>query len=123
MSFPWGNFVWALVKDKNEYNDNLSKQHNSLEKSSHHLETRILMCPPNYTKSRKVGDLVDTPDPKDEKETIQIQSPRPLRSNVQLINTEKLECYSILRKVQNIRTFPFGITVKGTDTYSKTKNL
>lgn len=27
------------------------------------LGTKNSMCPPNYTKNKKVGDLVDTPDP------------------------------------------------------------
>ena len=54
------------------------------------------MCPPNYTKNRKVRDLLDTPDPKDEMPTIQIQSLRPLKARVQLINTEKSEWSSIV---------------------------
>ena len=45
----------------------------------------------NYTKNRNVRDLLGTPDPKDEMPTIQIQSLRPLKARVQLINTEKSE--------------------------------
>ena len=49
------------------------------------------MCPPNYTKNRKVRDLLDIPDPKGKMLSIQIQSLRPLRARVQLISTEKSE--------------------------------
>lgn len=121
--FSLGGFCVGFVKDKNEYNDNLPKQNNSLQKSSHHSEPRIPMCPLNCTQNRKVEDLVDTPDPKDEMETIQIQSPRPLRSSVQLIHTEKLEWYSILRNRKTSGPSPFGSVVRGTDKESKTKKL
>ena len=72
--------------------------------------------PPNYTKNRIVGDFLDTPYPKDEMPTIQIQSLRPFKSRVQLINTEKSEWYGI--KGKDIRTFPFGIIIRGTGFYS-----
>lgn len=30
------------------------------------MEPGMPLCPPNYTKKRKIGDLLDTPDPKEE---------------------------------------------------------
>lgn len=63
-----------LVKDENVHNDSLPKQKNSLgEKSPTTTEPVIPLCPPNYTKSRKVRDLLNTPDPKDETPTINIR--------------------------------------------------
>ena len=94
MPFPLGNFVWASVEDKNVYNGSLSKQNDSLEKKSPPpptMDSGIPLCPPNYTKNRKVRDLLDTPDPKDKLPTVQMQSLRPLKAGVQLISTEKSE--------------------------------
>ena len=51
-----------------------------------------------YTKTKKVRDLLDISDPKDEMPTIQIQSLRPLRARVPLMNTEKLKWYGIKEK-------------------------
>lgn len=113
-AFLLENFVWALIKDKNVYNGILSKQNNSLRKKSR--EPGILFFPPNYTKNRIVGDFLDTPHPKDEMPTIHIHSLRPFKSRVQLINTEKSEWYGI--KGKDIRTFPFGIIIRGTGFYS-----
>ena len=50
----------------------------------------------HYNKNRKVRGLLDTPDPKDKMPTIQLQSLRPLRARVQLINTRKSEWYYIM---------------------------
>lgn len=63
------------------YNDSLSKQNDSLEKKIPIMEPGIPLCP-NYTKNQKVRHLLDTPDPKNEMPTIQIQSLRPLRAVV-----------------------------------------
>ena len=62
------------------------------------LEPGIPLCPPKYTKNRNVGDLLDTPDPKDEMPTVQIQIPRPSRAGVQLTNTEESEWSGIMGK-------------------------
>ena len=48
-------------------------------------------CPPNHTENRSIRDLLDTPDPKDELPTVQIQNLKPLKARVQLIKTEESE--------------------------------
>lgn len=73
------------------YNGNLSKQDNSSEKYSPTKEPGIPLFPPNYTKTRNIRDLLDVPEPKDEMSAIQIQSLRPSKARVKLINTEKSE--------------------------------
>lgn len=59
-------------------------------------EPGIPLCPPNHTKNRKVRDSLDTPDSRGELPAIQIQTLRPSRARVQLINTEKSECYGLM---------------------------
>lgn len=60
------------------YNGSFSKQNNPLgKKISTTVESRIPTYPPNYTKNRKVRDLPNTVDPKDEIPTIEIQILRP----------------------------------------------
>ena len=55
MPFPLGNFVWALVKDKNVHNDSLSKENNSSGEKNHAtVEPGIPLCHPNDTKNRKL---------------------------------------------------------------------
>ena len=61
----------------------------------------------NYTKIKKVRDLLDTPDSKDKMSTIQIQSLTPLKARVQLTNTEKSEWSSIMGKRVRHQVLPF----------------
>lgn len=78
-AFPLGK------KAENVYIGSLSKQIILWEKKILATsEPGIPLCPPNYIKNRKVSDLLDTPDPKDEIPTVQIQSLQPLRARVQL---------------------------------------
>lgn len=69
------------------------------------MEPGIPLCPPNYTRNRKVGHFLGTPGPKDEIPTVLTQSLRPLKAKVQLIDVEKPGWRSIRRKEQDFRTF------------------
>lgn len=84
MLFPLGNSAWALVKDKTMYNVRLSKQNHPLEKVSSPHGTRNSNAP---SITLRTGML-----------EVQIQSLRPLKAGVQLINTKKSEWYSTTEK-------------------------
>ena len=88
------------------------------------VEPGIPLCHPNYTKNRKFRDLLDTPDPKDEMPTVQIQSLGPLEARVQF--------YLLYRKIRMVQYdekrvrhqgLSFCERYEGTGPYSKTKKL
>lgn len=54
--------------------------------------------PPNYTKNRKVRDLLDTLDPKNEIFTILIQKPVSTKGKSSVKHVEISEWYCIVKK-------------------------
>lgn len=82
------------------------------------VEPGIQLCSPNYTKIRKVRDLLDQPDSQDE---IHIQSLRLLRARVQLMNTEKSEWCCIVGRVRH-QDLPLWEPVRRTGPGNKTKS-
>lgn len=115
MPFPVGNFAPALIKDENMYNvASLNKIILWGKKITATMESRIPMCLPNYTKKRNIRDLLDLSDPKDKMSTIHIQSLRPLRARVQLINIEKSEWSSIMGERIRHQDLPFWESYEGT---------
>ena len=100
------------------------KQNKKQSKNNTHTrEPGIPWSPPNYTKNRKVRDLLDTPDPKDEMPTIQIQSLKPLKARVQLINTEKTEWSITMGKRVRHKDLLFLVPYERTGPLSEIKKL